>query len=159
MTNLNQTTHEPILEVKPIGFYDDAYWLEGEGQLLWNMRKLLAFITEVSGPETPPPFLTTMHKGDDDPTWVGWYASWNETSNNSLYLEYEGTAFCIYAIDATNKKSVMKFWYNFGDTSDKNSNSWDELEDAVVAARAWLQDNHANLATNKNSSLRQEFNI
>ena len=159
MTSLDQDTHEPTSEKKPISFYDGAYWLEGDGQLLWNMRKLLAFIMEVSGPETPPPFLSTMHKSDDDPTWVGWYASWNEPYNNSLYLEYEGTAFCVYAIDATNKKSTMQFWYNFGDTSDENTNSWDELEDAVTSARAWLLDHHTDLVKNKNPSLRQEFNI
>lgn len=150
-------------ESKPT-FYDDHYWAEGEGQLLWNMRKMLAFIMKISGPDTPAPFLTAMHKGDSDDTWVGWYASWNENADTSLYIEYEGTAFCVYVMDFDKTKPLgkstnMRFWYNFGDDTSEDSNEWSDLNKAVLDAKEWLRENHEALLARSGDTLDQEFNI
>lgn len=160
------TEKEQTSESVPATFYDREYWAEGDGQLLWNMRKMLAFIMEISTPKTPAPFLTTMHKGDYDESWIGWYASWNEGGDSALYLEYEGAAFCVYAMDIVKDvdgkftKSDMRFWYNFGDTDPKEKvNSWEELGDAVADAKAWLKEHSGLLAAQKENNLKSEFNI
>ena len=143
-------------------FYDSSYWAGGQGQVLWNMRKLLAFIMRISNPDTPPPFLTAMHKSDYDETWTGWYASWNEGSKGKgqLYLEYEENEFCVYAFDGNLN---YEFWYYFGvpdedKTETDKENDWSDLDKAVADAKRWLEDHREELKK-PDFILQREFNI
>jgi hypothetical protein len=138
-------------------FYDAEYWKKGDGRLLWNMRKMLAFIMEVSNEDTPSPFLTSLH-GDESGSaakWEGWYASWNEGSRGegSLALEWNGSDFFVYAFD---KDTEYEFWYEFDAADD---NSWVAFPEAVSKAKDWLGRNKDILPKTEYDSLTHVFNL
>ena len=145
-------------------FYDSEYWQKGAGKSLWQIRKLQAFILEISNEDTPPPFLTVVTQSDYDDTVVGWIASWNDAGEESLTVSFEEEAFLVYSMWVKTDKAEesvsngLEFWYNFGDTGPKEEvNSWDELDNAVRDARKWLEDNREILK--KTDSLKQIFNL
>jgi len=153
-------------ENKKPNFYDSKYWEHGQGQLLWNLRKLQAFIMEVSSEDTPCPFLSVLHKSDYDDTWMGWYASWNESGDSSLTLEYEGTEFSIHVMDVEKDengkygKVETRFWYNFGgDTSEDENNEWSDMGNAIRDTRAWLVEHREVLKLPERMQIDREFNI
>lgn len=134
-------------------FYQSEYWQSGEGQLLWNLRKLQSFIITICDEDTPQPFLTVMHDSDFRPTkWVAWSASWMDKNNNkSLELEYDGDSFSVWSFEDLE----MGFYYDFND-----EDGWDDFDKAVADAKKWLRDNRSVLDDRTQlQKLRKEFDL
>ena len=150
-------------------FYDSTYWQSGAGELLWNARKIQAFILAISTPSTPLPFFTAIPYSDIGDKWEGWIAEWNfgEKERTSLVIEAEGKEFCVYAShfipdDDGSHKYVTDFWYNFGSSeTDEDNSSWDLFDDAVKDAKEWLETNKLALVaeTRTGNPLHRLFNI
>jgi hypothetical protein len=140
----------------PEKFYDSEYWKQSSGQFLWNMRKMLAFIMEISNPETPAPFLTVLH-GDEAGSmekWEGWFANWGgEIGQGDLNLEWNKSNFLVYSFD---KSSEYEFWYEFDATEPE---SWVNFDEAIDKSKDWLVRNKNMLTDKKKDSLRSVFNL
>lgn len=119
-----------------MGFYDNEYWQDGEGQRLWNVRKVSAVLNAMT-PEgfTPPDLTWDAHDGG---TTI--YAEWNtpEKAYSCLQVEAEGSELWIFAFDP---ESNYVFCYAFGlKPSEEGYTPWDKLEEAIAAGRNWLEE-------------------
>jgi hypothetical protein len=127
-------------------FYDTAYWQGGEGQLLWNLRKLHVFIAAITNPAAPEPFITVIMKSDEDKgpgNWEGWIAEWGSVTSDygTLNIEYTGKDFSVYAFD---KDLNFAFYHslvpelNPKEKEDKILTQ-ETLRDALHDAKEWLK--------------------
>jgi hypothetical protein len=151
-------------------FYDSDYWHSGEGQLLWALRRIQAFINEATkGVDVPAPWLTVHHKSDYDTQWVGWYACWQTRNNGQLEIEYEDGCFSVWAFT---EDIEYVFYYAFYDeqlrgedrdldavpANDPEGSPWSKLGEALEQSRAWLKDNQKNLVPSE-KSFRSVFDL
>jgi hypothetical protein len=150
-------------------FYANEYWHKGSGLLLWNMRKLTAIILEISNPDTPLPFITTLDADYPADKWTSLMAGWSNAPHTAeieetLEIELEGESFIISIMRITNipgekLKVEHVSWNEFG-FDGKEDKGWDGFEEAIIVAREWLETNRDALKKQKReNALKKLFNI
>lgn len=156
-------------EAEPVkSFYETDYWQKGAGQLLWNLRKVTAFINAISDSDTPHPFLTVIPYDSYGPetaeNWVGWWAAWNDGGEESLYVEAEGESFTVSAlgrVDKDGKRDVQHLFYHQMGNDEEGNHGWGLFDEALADAKQWLINNKHILVKDepKPRSLYELFNI
>lgn len=132
-------------------FYEDSYWETPKGRLLWEIRKIMALVQEVSLETTPSPFFTT----DEELTGEVVSAEWSIWDKNAstlkiLSFEFEDGELCISAFDTKR----MEFYFEF--EKDVNDASWKKFPEALDLAKKWIQKNNEKLTPDNLNSL---FNL
>lgn len=125
-------------------FYAGDYWKTSEGLKLWQVRLLHATITYLNKNINHPFFITTLGH-EEHGHLEGYYAEWS-TSKHSLTIEVEGQVLCLFGSTATEVKGKKDSTYIsafYGDPTDPDNDSWDELMVGLEKMRLWFEKAYA----------------
>lgn len=153
-------------------FYEGAYWKSPEGRHIWEVRKLMAFILEISNEDTPYPFMTPLSndtmKTPSFDDYYGWHVTWSTKSGQELTIEFESDTFFVYAFENEYENDIFKdLKYSFWHSLSANPDSADEEEKLLTSeslaaakadAKAWLLEHREELK-GKEGALDRLFNI
>lgn len=136
-------------------FYASDYWHDTRnGQMLWSLRRVIAFATTVStkSGQYDFPHISYIPVSDYKDEWDGWYCGWRFGETAVMEVEYSRVdgVFTVWADANVNDDDAERFMYIFrdkflkgesdlearfqnGSGDDPNEASWSQLGEAIEA--------------------------